>query len=85
MKTCPVCNAKYKGQIRCHRCKTDLSLLKAVEARALDCLAQARKAFRQNDYKGARYFAQKAGALKASDEAKMLGFYSQQGLSYKDD
>lgn len=78
MKTCCVCHAEYKGRKHCHRCKTDLSLPAAVEALALDCMARAREAFRQNDYKSMGHFAQKAIALKTCDEAKMLLLYSRQ-------
>ena len=32
MKKCPTCNAVYKGRPTCHRCRTDLSRLLALEA-----------------------------------------------------
>lgn len=58
MEKCPVCNAGYNGGGRCHRCKTDLGRLLAVERLAQDHMALAMGAIRKNDYEKMRELAQ---------------------------
>ncbi|MCP4578317.1 MAG: hypothetical protein GY846_18760 [Deltaproteobacteria bacterium] len=72
MENCPVCNAVYTGGEKCHRCKTDLGQLLAVERRAGKCLDLAREAFKINDYQRMQYFAQKSSSLKGSETGRKL-------------
>ena len=86
MKHCPVCNAGYKGGGSCHRCKTDLSPLLAVEARAARYLDLALAALRRNDYTAVRRLARKSLALKSSPEAEKLfgNLNASPGSSFRD-
>jgi hypothetical protein len=76
METCPACKAPFKGRQTCHRCKSDLRPLIAVEERSAACLAAARAAFEQNDYQAARSLACQTLALKRSQEAESLYRYA---------
>jgi hypothetical protein len=76
METCPACKAPFKGRQICHRCKSDLRPLIAVEERAAACLAAARAAFEQNDYQAACGLACQSLALKRSGEAESLYRYT---------
>jgi hypothetical protein len=76
MKNCPVCNAGYKGGGKCHRCKSDLGRLLAIESRAEKYLALALAALKQNDYEKMRHYARKSCAMKTGDEGqKLAGLY----------
>jgi hypothetical protein len=72
MDRCPACNAKVREKMVCRRCKTDLSLLIAVEDRAARHTEQARQAFQSADFKRMFFHAKRACSLRATPESRVL-------------
>ena len=70
---CPVCRAENGRDETCRRCKADLALLVALEARRDRALADAAEAVSRGDGAGARDAARAAHALRADkDSARAL-------------
>jgi hypothetical protein len=69
---CPVCKADNAQGPMCRRCKADLGLLWALEARRAAELAEARRALAEGDYPQAAVRAAAAAWLRAGDDAGRL-------------
>jgi hypothetical protein len=69
---CPTCGARRGGRDVCHRCKSDLSLLRAVEARADQKLAEAVGAYREGRFRQAAALATEAHRVEARPECLKL-------------
>ncbi|NOX35892.1 MAG: hypothetical protein GXP56_19550 [Deltaproteobacteria bacterium] len=76
MEKCPVCNARYTGRAKCHRCKTNLDKLLKIECKAEEYLEKALSALKRNDYASMRYFAQKSCSLRVPKKGGKILFYS---------
>ncbi len=72
MERCPTCNAKYAGKRLCHRCKTDLGALVAIEERAYAHLEKAKAAFASNDLHEMFFHAKRSCSLRRTPEAAKL-------------
>ena len=73
MDNCPACNAKYKNKRICHRCKTDLGPLLAMEEEALEQKQSAVSAYRTNEFGKMFYHARRSVCLfYTNDGAKLL-------------
>ena len=71
--TCPVCGAVNETGPACRRCRADLTLCFAVEARREQALAGARDAAAEGRVKDAIDFAEAAANLRrAPDAAELL-------------
>lgn len=72
MECCPTCNAKYKGNPVCHRCKTDLGLLIQIESDALMHLEKARRAFDEGNFEDMFFHGRRSCALRQVPGAKKM-------------
>ncbi len=63
MKRCPTCRARLHGGAVCHRCKTDLSTLLAVEESWRRHLEAGWRAVRDDDVETLRFHARRAFSL----------------------
>jgi hypothetical protein len=70
--TCPVCRARVESGPQCRRCKADLSLLFALEARREAVLAAARRSLAEGHPDEALAQAQEAEQLRHGDDARRL-------------
>ena len=66
MEHCPTCGARHAGGSSCHRCRTDLRQVLAVEQAAARCRRQALAALDRGDRAAAREQAARACALHRS-------------------
>jgi hypothetical protein len=66
---CPVCRAENDRDPTCRRCKADLSLLVALEARRDRALAAAASAMAQGNGAAAETAARAAHDLRAGDDS----------------
>lgn len=64
MKKCPTCNAVYKGKPTCHRCRTDLSPLLALEKQVQNHIQLALEAHIQKDYARMLFHARRAFMIR---------------------
>jgi hypothetical protein len=69
---CPVCRARVESGPQCRRCKADLSLLLALEARRETVLIQARRSLAANQPDEALTQAREAQHLRHGDDARRL-------------
>ena len=69
MEHCPTCGARHVGGSSCHRCRTDLRQVLAVEQAAARCRRQALAALDRGDRAVAREQAAHACALHRSPES----------------
>jgi len=70
--TCPVCRASVESGPQCRRCKADLSLLFALEARREAALSQARQSLAADRPDEALLLARGADQLRHGDDARRL-------------
>ena len=75
MKSCPTCNAKYKGGITCYRCKSDFSLILAVEKDAKNHLSKARTYVKERNYEQALNEINNSLFLLKTEEAAEIRNY----------
>lgn len=66
MDRCPTCGARHAGGPSCHRCRTDLQQVLAVERAAAGCRREALAALDRGDRAAARERAARACALHRS-------------------
>ena len=69
MERCPTCGARHGGGASCHRCRTDLRRVLAVERAAARCRREALAALDRGDRAVARERAARACALHRSPES----------------
>ena len=69
MERCPTCKAQHQGGLCCHRCKTDLRQVLAVEQAAARQRRSARAALERGCISQARVAAHRAGALHRSRDS----------------
>ena len=69
---CPVCRASVETGPQCRRCKADLSLLFALEARRDAVLAAARRSLAAGRADAALTLAQGAERLRRGEDARRL-------------
>ncbi|MYH28095.1 MAG: hypothetical protein F4137_04390 [Acidobacteria bacterium] len=69
MERCPTCGARYAGGPTCHRCRTELGQVLAIERAAARLRRQARAALGRDDRAAARAHAGRACALHRSPES----------------
>ena len=69
MERCPTCGARHAGGPSCHRCRTDLRQVLAIERAAARRRRRARAALDRGDRGEARAHAGRACALHRSPEA----------------
>ena len=69
MERCPTCGARHAGGPSCHRCRTDLRQVLAVERAAARHRRQAHAALHRDDRATARHLAARACALHRSPES----------------
>ena len=69
MERCPTCGARHAGGPTCHRCRTDLRQVLAIERAAARHRRQARAALERGDRTAARAHAARACALHRSPES----------------
>ncbi|MYN64600.1 MAG: hypothetical protein F4X11_06170 [Acidobacteria bacterium] len=69
MERCPTCGARHAGGPSCHRCRTDLGQVLAIERAAARHRRQARAALEHGDREAARAHAGRACALHRSPES----------------
>ena len=69
MERCPTCGARHAGGPSCHRCRTDLGQVLAIERAAAGHRRQARVALDSGDRVAARAHAGRACALHRSPES----------------
>ena len=69
MERCPTCGARHAGGPTCHRCRTDLGQVLAIERAAARHRQQARAALDRGDHAAARAHAGRACALHRSPES----------------
>ncbi|WP_373500015.1 hypothetical protein [Desulfococcus sp.] len=72
MDRCPACNADVRERTVCRRCKTDLSVLTAVEEQAARHAEDARCAFRSGDFSRMFLHAKRACSLRSTRESRRL-------------
>lgn len=73
MERCPTCKAQHQGGFCCHRCKTDLRQVLAVEQAAERQRRSARAALERGCLAQARALADRACALhRSGDSLKVL-------------
>jgi hypothetical protein len=70
--TCPVCRAANDAGPTCRRCRADLSLVVAVEARRAHALAAARVAAGAGRWGEAHAHARRARELRRGAEVEQL-------------
>ncbi|MFI5337882.1 MAG: hypothetical protein ACHQ5A_13925 [Opitutales bacterium] len=70
--TCPVCRARVEVGPQCRRCKADLGLLFALEARRDAVLAAARQALSTGRAQEAIALAEGAEQLRRGSDARRL-------------
>src|SRR5262245_10802256 len=70
--TCPVCRAEYSTGSGCRRCRADLTLVAAVEARRDYHLAAARWAIRDGRYDDALEELTKAAGLRDGPDIRQI-------------
>jgi hypothetical protein len=70
--TCPVCRARVESGPSCRRCKADLSLLFALEARRDAALAAAGRMLAADRPDEALALARGAERLRRGDDARRL-------------
>jgi hypothetical protein len=70
--TCPVCRARVESGPQCRRCKADLSLLFALEARRDAALAAARRSLAEGRAGDALALARGAEQLRRGADARRL-------------
>jgi hypothetical protein len=70
--TCPVCRARVESGPECRRCKADLALLFALEARRDAALAAARRALAVGRPDEALSGAREAERLRHGEDARRL-------------
>ncbi|RJQ59293.1 MAG: hypothetical protein C4530_09425 [Desulfobacteraceae bacterium] len=64
METCPTCHAALKGEIRCRRCKTDLSRAADTASKAESHRLAAVEAYRSGRYEEMRRHAGRSFSLQ---------------------
>ena len=69
MERCPTCGARHAGGPSCHRCRTDLRQVLAIERAAARQRQEARAALDRGDRAEARAHAGRACALHRSPES----------------
>jgi len=69
VERCPTCGARHAGGPSCHRCRTDLGQVLAIERAASRHRRQARAALDRGDCAVARAHAGRACALHRSPES----------------
>ncbi len=69
MERCPTCGARHAGGPSCHRCRTDLRQVLAIERAAARHRQEARAAIDRGDRAEARAHAARACALHRSSES----------------
>ena len=69
---CPVCRAENTTGSACRRCRADLSLLSAVEARRNFHVNRARTALRDGDFGSAASDLAEAAALRDGPDVRRL-------------
>ena len=69
MERCPTCKAQHRGPLFCHRCKTDLRQVLAVERAADRQRRHARAALERGYRSQARACARRACALHRSPDS----------------
>ena len=69
MERCPTCGARHAGGPSCHRCRTDLGQVLAIERAAARHRRQARAALSRGARAAARAHAARACALHRSPES----------------
>ena len=72
MERCPVCNARYAGKRRCHRCKADIGMLADIEEAADAYRKQAVAAYQVADYPLMLDKARRSCSLRKTPEAVWL-------------
>jgi hypothetical protein len=70
--SCPVCRARVESGPQCRRCKADLSLLFALEARRDAVLAAARRSLSAGRSEEALALARGAEQLRRGADARRL-------------
>ncbi len=71
--TCPVCRATNDGAApTCRRCKADLTLVVAVEARRVGLLAAAKSALAAGDFEAALRHLASAEAVRGGADVERL-------------
>ena len=69
MQRCPTCGARHRGGPECHRCRTDLSRVLAIERCAAAVRQQARAELAAGRTASARAAAERACALHRCPES----------------
>jgi hypothetical protein len=69
---CPVCKAENAQGPSCRRCKTDLSLLFAVEEQRRRILAEAHRCLQRGDWQAAREHIEDADWLRRDEKSQRL-------------
>ena len=69
MERCPTCGARHAGGPSCHRCRTDLGQVLAIERAAARHRCHARAALDRGDRAAARAHAGRACDLHRSPES----------------
>ena len=69
MQRCPTCGARHRGGPECHRCRTDLRQVLAIERCAAGLRQQARAALAAGSTAQARAAAERAWALHRGPES----------------
>lgn len=72
MERCPACNAQVREKTVCRRCKTDLTLMIAVEDQAARHTDEADLAFQAGNYGRMFFHAKRACSLKSSPASRRL-------------
>jgi hypothetical protein len=70
--SCPVCRARVESGPQCRRCRADLSLLFALEARRGAALAAARRSLAAGHIDEALALARGAEQLRRGEDARRL-------------
>jgi len=69
---CPACRADNEQKPMCRRCRTDLTLLWAVEERRQDCMNAARTCLRLRQTDGALVQLRQAKELRQGADVEQL-------------
>jgi hypothetical protein len=69
---CPVCRASVEAGPQCRRCKADLALLFALEARRDSALVAARRSLAEGRADVGLALAQRAEQLRRGEDARRL-------------
>lgn len=69
---CPVCNARYAGKARCHRCRTDLAPLLNVLSQADAHYRRAVSARNRRDFKAMFHHARRSYQLHRGEATRKL-------------